>query len=264
MACPRNQRRSGQTFIVTGGGSGLGEAAARLLISQGANVLIVDKKDPDEVEGLVKEFGARALFQSVDVTKAESVQAAVDTAVSKFGPLTGVINCAGIGSAMTTVGRKGPHSMDVFDFVMKVNLYGTFNLCRLGAAAMAKNQPDADGQRGVLINVASVAAYDGQKGQVAYAASKGAVVAMSLPMARDLAKFGIRVVCIAPGIMETPMMQMAPPKVREPLMRNVLSPHRFGQPEEFARLCESIIDNHYLNGECIRFDGGIRMPSGVL
>jgi len=221
-------------------------------------VCILDR-DEERGKQIEKELGPRAFFVSVDATKEETIKAAVDASLAKFGSIWGAIACAGVGSVHTTIGKKGPHDSGIFDFVLQVNLYGVFNLCKYAAFAMAKNEPDSDGLRGVLINCASVAALEGQKGQVAYAASKGAVAAMTLPMARDLGTYGIRVNTICPGIMNTPMMAAATEKVRTGLAYSVIAPKRLGLPEEFAQLCVSIIDNSYLNGETIRLDGGIRM-----
>uniref|UniRef100_A0A7S2FIY6 Ketoreductase domain-containing protein n=1 Tax=Alexandrium andersonii TaxID=327968 RepID=A0A7S2FIY6_9DINO len=253
--------RAGKTYFITGGASGLGLATAKLLVSQGANVSLGDKNAEDG-KAAEKELGAQCLFVEVDVTDKASVRAAVLATVDKFKTLNGVINCAGVGSAFTTVDKKGePHNDRFFDFVCKINLYGTFYGSSEGAAAMAKLPADAEGNRGVIINVASVAAFEGQKGQLAYSASKGAVVGMTLPMARDLARYGIRAMTIAPGIIDTPLMQSAAPKVKEGLLAGVAGPPRFGKPEEFALLAASIIDNGYLNGETIRMDGGIRFSN---
>lgn len=253
--------RTGKTYFITGGASGLGLAAAKLLVSEGANVVIGDKnaEDGKKVEA---ELGPTCLFVELDVTDKSSVRAAVKAAVAKFKSLNGVINCAGVGSAFTTIDKKlEPHNDRFFDFVCKINLYGTFYGSSEGAAEMAKLPADEEGNRGVIVNVASVAAFEGQKGQLAYSASKGAVVGMTLPMARDLSRYGIRVVTIAPGIIDTPLMQSAAPKVKEGLLNSVAGPRRFGKPEEFARLVTHIIDNGYLNGETIRLDGGIRFSN---
>lgn len=252
--------RSGKTFLITGGASGLGLATSKLLHSQGANVGILDK-DPKGAE-IAKELGPRACFCETDVTDENSVASAVEKVTSTFGGLHGVINCAGLGMAMTTIDKKlAPHKAKVFDFIMKLNTYGTFYGAAYGASAMAKCPAAADGSRGVIINVASVAGIEGQKGQLVYSASKGAVIGMTLPMARDLARYGIRVMTIAPGIIDTPLMQAAAPKVKEGLLAQVAAPKRFGAPEEFAQLCAAIIDNGYLNGEVIRMDGGIRFAN---
>jgi len=253
--------RAGKTYFITGGASGLGLATAKLLVSQGANVAIGDK-NADDGKKAEQELGPKSLFVELDVTDKNSVRAAVKATVDKFKSLNGVVNCAGVGSAFTTVDKKlEPHNDRFFDFVCKINLYGTFYGSSEGAAAMAKLPADAEGNRGVIINVASVAALEGQKGQLAYSASKGAVVGMTLPMARDLARYGIRVMTIAPGIIDTPLMQSAAPKVKEGLLKSVAGPPRFGKAEEFAQLATAIMDNGYLNGETIRMDGGIRFSN---
>eukprot|EP00405_Crypthecodinium_cohnii_P015599 CAMPEP_0206456034 /NCGR_PEP_ID=MMETSP0324_2-20121206/22130_1 /ASSEMBLY_ACC=CAM_ASM_000836 /TAXON_ID=2866 /ORGANISM="Crypthecodinium cohnii, Strain Seligo" /LENGTH=258 /DNA_ID=CAMNT_0053926897 /DNA_START=55 /DNA_END=831 /DNA_ORIENTATION=+ len=253
--------REGKVYFITGGASGLGLATAKLLLSQGASVALGDKNAElgQEVE---KELGAKAFFAELDVTQKASCKAAIKATIDKFGTLSGVINCAGVGSAFTTIDKKmEPHNEKFWDFVTKINLYGTFYCASEGAAAMAKLPADEEGNRGVIINVASVAAFEGQKGQLAYSASKGAVVGMTLPMARDLSRYGIRVMCIAPGIIDTPLMQSTSPKVREGLLASVAGPKRFGKPEEFAHLAACIIDNGYLNGETIRMDAGIRFAN---
>jgi len=253
--------RAGKTYFITGGASGLGLATAKLLVSQGANVAIGDK-NADDGKKAEQELGPKSLFVELDVTDKNSVRAAVKATVDKFKTLNGVVNCAGVGSAFTTIDKKlEPHNDRFFDFVCKINLYGTFYGSSEGAAAMAKLPADAEGNRGVIINVASVAAFEGQKGQLAYSASKGAVVGMTLPMARDLARYGIRVMTIAPGIIDTPLMQSAAPKVKEGLLASVAGPPRFGKAEEFAQLATAIIDNGYLNGETIRMDGGVRFAN---
>ena len=240
----------GNTFLITGGGSGLGAATASLLEESGANVVVAD----------LKGEGGDPLFVQTDVTDEASVQGAVGTALERFGALHGAINCAGVASAEKTLGRQVPHSLESFTRVVQVNLIGTFNVVRLAAEAMAKNEPTgADGERGVIVNTASVAAFDGQVGQVAYAASKGGVVAMTLPVARDLASLGIRVVAIAPGIFDTPMMAGLPEAARESLGKQVPFPSRLGRPEEYAALVQHIVENPMLNGEVIRLDGAIRM-----
>ncbi len=240
----------GNTFLITGGGSGLGAATARLLEESGANVVVAD----------LRGEGVNSHFVETDVTDEASVQGAVGAALEHFRGLHGAINCAGIASAQKTLGRKGPHSLESFTQVVQVNLVGTFNVVRLAAEAMAKNEPTgADGERGVIVNTASVAAFDGQVGQVAYAASKGGVIAMTLPVARDLAPLGIRVMAIAPGIFDTPMMAGLPEAARESLGKQVPFPSRLGRPEEYAALVRHIVENPMLNGEVIRLDGAIRM-----
>ena len=242
-------------FLVTGGSSGLGAAAARLLVAQGGKVVLADVQ-PESGEKLAAELGCRFVF--CDVTKEDDAQNAVAAAVA-MGTLRGAINCAGIAPAVKTVGKEGAHSLALFQKVMEINLLGTFNIARLAALAMQDNAPAQEDERGVIINTASVAAYEGQVGQVAYAASKAGVVGMTLPMARDLARSGIRVMTIAPGNFETPMMGGMPEKVREALVSMVPFPPRLGRPSEFAQLVKAIIENVMLNGETIRLDGAIRM-----
>jgi len=252
--------RAGKTYFVTGGASGLGLATVKLLHAQGANVALADKDKKGA--GIAQELGDRALFCEVDVTQETSVASAVEQTVAKFGGLHGCVNCAGLGAAMTTIGKDlKPHKAGVFDFIMKLNTYGTFYGSAHCASAMAKCPAAEDGSRGVIVNVASVAGIEGQKGQMVYSASKGAVIGMTLPMARDLARYGIRVMTIAPGIIDTPLMRGAAPKVKEGLLAQVVAPKRFGAPEEFAQLVTTIIDNGYLNGEVIRMDGGIRFAN---
>ena len=246
------------TFLVTGGGSGLGAATARLLADAGGNVLIADINE-EAGERLAAEIGEKARFVRTDVTDEGSVQDALDSVRDAFGSLHGLINCAGVGPAKRVLGRKGPHPLEDFNKVVQINLVGTFNPLRLAAAVMAENEPTDDGERGVIVNTASVAAFDGQIGQAAYAASKGAVVSMTLPLARELAAHGIRVMAIAPGIFETPMAAGLPDGVRESLSQQTPFPHRLGQPEEYAALVKHIVGNEMLNGEVIRLDGGIRM-----
>ncbi|RXZ72138.1 3-hydroxyacyl-CoA dehydrogenase [Agromyces albus] len=255
----------GASAIVTGGASGLGRATAQALVDGGASVVLVDLPGPrgDEVAA---ELGDRARFVAADVTSEAEVQAAIEVAAG-LAPLRVVVNCAGIVSANRTVGREGPAPLDVFERTIRVNLIGTFNVTRLSAAAMSANEPamgHAPGgpdtaERGVIVNTASVAAFDGQIGQAAYSASKGGVAAMTLPLARDLSKLLIRVMTIAPGIFETPMMAGMPAEVRESLEAQVPHPSRLGHPSEYAALVLSIIANPMLNGETIRLDGGIRM-----
>jgi NAD(P)-dependent dehydrogenase (short-subunit alcohol dehydrogenase family) len=237
------------TFLVAGGGSGLGEATARMLAASGARVVVADLKgEPPE--------GGR--FVETDVTDEGSVRAAVNAAL-EVGGLRGAVNCAGVASAEKVLGREGPHSLDSFAKVVQVNLIGTFNVIRLAAEAMVSSDPSESGERGVVVNTASVAAFDGQIGQVAYAASKGGVVALTLPVARELAGSGIRVMTIAPGIFDTPMMAGLPEDARNSLGKQVPFPQRLGRPEEYADLVKHIIENEMLNGEVIRLDGAIRM-----
>jgi NAD(P)-dependent dehydrogenase (short-subunit alcohol dehydrogenase family) len=242
-------RIEGNTFLVAGGGSGLGAATADMLATSGARVVVADLKgDPPE--------GGR--FVETDVTDEDSVRAAVSAAL-EVGELRGAINCAGIASAEKVLGREGPHSFDSFANVVQVNLLGTFNVIRLAAEAMVGGWPLESGERGVIVNTASVAAFDGQIGQVAYAASKGGVVAMTLPVARELANSGIRVMTIAPGIFDTPMMAGLPEEARDSLGKQVPFPSRLGKPKEYAALVGHIVENEMLNGEVIRLDGAIRM-----
>ncbi|HET7479122.1 MAG TPA: 3-hydroxyacyl-CoA dehydrogenase [Rubrobacteraceae bacterium] len=241
----------GRTFLVTGGGSGLGAAVVNTLAEAGANVVISDLKG--------EAAGENTRFVETDVTDESSVRDAVETAVRELGGLHGAVNCAGIAIAEKTLGRDGPHALDSFTKVIQVNLIGTFNVIRLAAEAMTQNEPSEDGERGVIINTASVAAFDGQMGQVAYSASKGGVVAMTLPIARDLARSGIRVMTIAPGIFDTAMLAGLPEEARESLGKQVPFPARLGRPDEYAALARHIIENEMLNGEVIRLDGAIRM-----
>lgn len=249
---------SERTFLVTGGGSGLGEAAVRTLVEAGGNVVIADI-NAEKGEALEAELGSRARFASCDISDEAAVQGAIALAAEAFGGLHGVVGSAGVPVAQRVVGRRGPHSLEAFSVVIKINLVGTFNVTRLAAAAMSQQEPTETGERGVIINVASVAAFDGQIGQAAYSASKGGVVAMTLPIARELARHGIRVLTIAPGLFDTPMMAMLPEAVRESLAAQTPFPSRLGRPEEFAALVQHIIENEMLNGETIRLDGAIRM-----
>lgn len=238
-----------KTFIVTGGASGLGGATTSALVERGARVVVADVKG---------EAPAGAEFVQTDVTDEDSVAAAVEVA-NKDGGLAGVVNCAGIGVGQKTVSKKGPHDLGDFSKVIGVNLIGTFNVIRLAAAAMAANEPGDDGERGIVVNTASVAAFDGQIGQAAYSASKGGIVGMTLPIARDLASVGVRVVTIAPGLFLTPMMAGLPKEAQDSLGQQVPFPSRLGDPGEFANLVTHIVDNRMLNGEVIRLDGAIRM-----
>ncbi len=245
------------TFLVTGGSSGLGAACVRLFAAGQANVVIADlvKEGGEELAG---KLGSRVRFVQTDVTSETDVAHAVAAAVS-CGSLRGVVNCAGIGLAERVLGKTGPHGLDAFARVIQVNLIGTFNVIRLAAAAMIQTQPSPGGERGVIVNTASIAAFDGQIGQAAYAACKGGIVAMTLPIARELARFGIRVVTIAPGIFDTPLLAGLPQTARQSLAQQVPFPPRLGQPEEFAALVRHIIENEMLNGEVIRLDGALRM-----
>ena len=237
------------TFLVAGGGSGLGAAAANMLAASGARVVVADLKGESPEDGR---------FVETDVTDEDSVRSAVETAL-ELGELRGAVNCAGVASAEKVLGRGGPHSLESFVNVVQVNLVGTFNVIRIAAEAMVGNEPLESGERGVIVNTASVAAFDGQIGQVAYAASKGGVVSLTLPVARELARSGIRVMTIAPGIFDTPMMAGLPEDARESLGNQVPFPSRLGKPEEYAALVRHIVENEMLNGEVIRLDGAIRM-----
>ena len=250
---------AGKVFIVTGGASGLGEGTARMLAANGAKVVIADLQ-VDKGEALAAELGGAAVAQFVkcDVSQEADGQAAVAKAVS-MGKLVGLVNCAGIAPASKTVGKDGAHALHLFAKVITVNLVGSFNMIRLAAEAMSKNEPEPTGERGVLISTASVAAYDGQIGQAAYSASKGGVVGMTLPIARDLARNGIRNMTIAPGIFGTPMLFTMPKEVQDALAANVPFPSRLGTPADYAKLVHQIITNDMLNGEVIRLDGAIRL-----
>jgi 3-hydroxyacyl-CoA dehydrogenase / 3-hydroxy-2-methylbutyryl-CoA dehydrogenase len=245
--------------LITGGGSGLGEATAREFASAGAKIAILDLPSSPGAK-VADSLGANAAFFPADVVSDKEVADAVGKAAARFGTVHILVNCAGIGRAMRTVTKEGPHSLELFNRVLAVNLSGTFNAIRLGAAQMAKNQPNADGERGVIINTASVAAFDGQIGQAAYSASKGGVVAMTLPIARDLASLGIRVCTIAPGTFDTPMLAGLPEPQRKALGAQVPFPQRLGRPSEYAQLARQIVENAMLNGETIRLDGALRMP----
>lgn len=247
-----------KVFVVTGGGSGLGAATARALVEAGASVALADL-NREAGEKLAAELGAKARFIETDVVNEASAVNAIQTAISVFGGLQGLVNCAGVAPAEKVVGKEGPHRLESFAKTININLVGTFNMIRLAAEAMQKGEPDAGGERGVIVNTASVAAFDGQLGQAAYAASKGGIVALTLPVARELARSGIRVVTIAPGIMETPMLLGMPAEVQESLGKMVPFPSRMGKPAEFAGLVRHIVENAYLNGEVIRLDGAIRM-----
>jgi NAD(P)-dependent dehydrogenase (short-subunit alcohol dehydrogenase family) len=246
------------TFLIAGGASGLGAACARRLASLHANVVAADVNG-DLGEALTAELGGRAVFWLTDVTSPESAQAAIDTAIRRFGALHGLVNCAGILGAARIIGRDGPHDLALFQRVVQVNLVGTFNMLRLAAAAMSLNQPNEEGERGIIVNTASVAAFEGQIGQAAYAASKGGVASLTLPAARELSRFGIRVATIAPGVFETAMMEAAPESVRKSLAEQTAFPSRFGRPDEFAQLVQQIIENPMINGCILRLDGAMRM-----
>ena len=244
-------------FIVAGGGSGLGAATARMLVAAGGRVVIADVNPAGEA--VAKELGANARFIRTDVTEEASTQAAVDLCVSAFGAIHGAVNCAGVAPGERVVGKTGPHSLANFERAVGINLVGTFNVIRLAAAKMSVQPALASGERGVLVNTSSVASMDGQIGQAAYAASKAGVNGMTLPIARELARFGIRVVTIAPGIFDTPMLQGMSEEVRASLGQQIPFPSRLGRPDEYAALVRHVIENEVLNGEVIRLDGAIRM-----
>ncbi|MBK6357551.1 MAG: 3-hydroxyacyl-CoA dehydrogenase [Betaproteobacteria bacterium] len=247
-----------KVFLVTGAGSGLGAATASALVEAGAKVVLVDL-NRQAGEKMVADLGVNTRFVETDVANEASAVNAINTAISTFGALHGLVNCAGVAPAEKVLGKEGPHRLESFAKVININLVGTFNMIRLAADAMMKHEPDANGERGVIINTASVAAYEGQLGQAAYAASKGGIVALTLPVARELARSGIRCMTIAPGIMETPMLLGMPPEVQDSLNKMVPFPTRMGKPAEYAALVRHIAENAYLNGEVIRLDGAIRM-----
>ena len=250
-----------KVFLITGGGSGLGAATAKLLVSAGAKVVLADI-NAEAGAAQVAELGeANARFIRTDVCSEADGKAAVQLALDAFGALHGLANCAGVAPAEKIIGRNGVHGLDSFTRTININLIGPSNMLRLAAEAMAQNQPDSGGERGIIINTASVAAFDGQIGQAAYSASKSAVVGMTLPIARELARSGIRVMTIAPGIFETPMMAAMPQEVRDSLGASVPFPPRLGRPDEYAALARHIIENSMLNGEVIRLDGAIRMAA---
>lgn len=244
--------------IVTGGASGLGAATVRTFLEAGARAVIIDRPQ-SKGEALARSLGKHALFAAADVTSADGVEAAVHRAVEAFGTVHVAVNCAGIGTAMRTVSKSGPMPLDLFAKIIEVNLIGTFNVTRLAAAQMAKNTSNEDGERGVIINTASIAAFDGQIGQAAYSASKAGIVGMTLPIARDLGSMGIRVLTIAPGTFDTPMLAMMPDAQRQELAAAIPFPRRLGRPSEFAALARHLVENPVLNGETIRLDGALRM-----
>ena len=248
----------GSVFLVTGGASGLGGATARMMAGAGGKVVIADLKEK-EGNALATELGAAARFVRTDVTDEASAKAAVTAALDAFGAVHVLVNCAGVVYGEKTLGKEGPHALASFARVVNINLVGTFNMLRLAAAAMAKNAPNGEGERGVIVNTASVAAFDGQVGQAAYAASKAAVAGMTLPVARDLSRNGIRVMTIAPGVFETPMVQGLPPNIQESLAASVPFPNRLGRPAEYAALVLHLCRNPMINGEVIRLDGALRM-----
>lgn len=250
---------SGRVAVVTGGASGLGEATVREIVTAGGKAVIFDLNE-EKGNKLVKELGDQTIFVKVDVTSEENVQAGLERAIAEFGGVHILVNCAGIAVAKKVLGKGGVHDLASFNKVLQVNVVGTFNAIRLTAEKMAANEPNEEGERGVIINTASVAAFDGQIGQAAYSASKGAVVGMTLPLARDLAPFGIRVVSIAPGVFETPLFAGLPEKAQAALAKMTPFPPRLGKPQEYAKLVRAIVENPMLNGETIRLDGAIRMP----
>jgi 3-hydroxyacyl-CoA dehydrogenase / 3-hydroxy-2-methylbutyryl-CoA dehydrogenase len=251
-------RIEGASALVAGGASGLGAATARVLHAAGASVVLCDL-NAEKGETLAGELGERASFVEANVMEPDGVQAAVDAAAGADGGLRISVCCAGIGWAQRTAGKQGPHDLEIFHNVIKVNLIGTFNVLRLAASAMVDNEPDDEAERGVCINTASIAAFDGQIGQVAYSASKGGIVGLTLPAARDLAGRGVRVVTIAPGLFDTPLLAALPEEARAELGRQIPFPSRLGLPEEYAALARHVVENRMLNGETIRLDGALRM-----
>ena len=245
-----------KTVLITGAASGLGAGTARMVAGAGGRPVLLDL-NAEAGQALAEELGG--LFLRTDVSSESEVQAALSNVQDKFGTLHGVVNCAGIAPAATTVSKRGAHPLDLFEKVIRVNLIGTFNVARLGAEVMQRNDPGEDGERGVIINTASVAAYEGQVGQVAYSASKGGIVGLTLPMARDLSRFGIRVITVAPGIFGTPMLSAMPQDVQDSLAAQVPFPARLGTPGDYAALAQHIFENRMLNGEVIRLDGAVRM-----
>lgn len=250
---------SGKVAAITGGASGLGEATVRHFLQSGARVVILDLND-ENAKKLIDELGDENLkYVNTNIMEEEPVKKAMDFIQNEFGALHVVVNCAGTGYGGRIIGKDAPHPLDHFKFIIDLNLVGTFNVMRLAAELMDKNDPDAQGEKGVIINTASVAGYEGQIGQSAYSASKAGVIGLTLTAARDLARHAIRVNTIAPGIFDTPLMKLAPDKVRDPLLESTQFPHRFGDPSEFGNLAAHIVDNTYLNGETIRIDSGMRM-----
>jgi NAD(P)-dependent dehydrogenase (short-subunit alcohol dehydrogenase family) len=247
-----------KTFLVTGGASGLGRAAAEAIVGAGGRAVLLDV-NADAGRAAEQALGGNVRFAQADVTSEEQVNSAIELATGSLGGLHGVVNAAGIGPAARVLGKNGPHALDLFEKTIRVNLVGTFNVIRLAAARMAQNTPEASGERGVIINTASIAAYDGQIGQPAYAASKGGIVALTLPVAREFAALGIRVVTIAPGIFDTPLLAALPEAARVSLGQQVPFPPRLGRPAEYGALARHIIENEMLNGEVIRLDGSLRM-----
>jgi NAD(P)-dependent dehydrogenase (short-subunit alcohol dehydrogenase family) len=249
---------AGKSAVVTGGASGLGAATARFLAEAGARVAILDRAE-DKGSALAGTIGG--MFQLCDVADADSAQSAIDKVTAAFGAPVVLVNCAGIGTAARIVGREGPMPLEAFERVVRINLVGSFNMIRLAANAMSTASPDANGQRGVIVSTASVAAFEGQIGQAAYAASKGGIVSLTLPAAREFSRFGIRVVAIAPGLFATPLIEELPQEARDSLAASVPYPNRLGKPEEFADMVMAVIRNDYINGEVIRLDGALRMQA---
>jgi len=250
---------SGTGAFVAGGASGLGEATARALVARGARVAIADVNE-DRANALARELGDAAVAFRADVTNEADVEAAVTGAVEQLDEVRFTVSCAGVGWAERTVSRNGPHQLQPFETVLRINLIGTFNVLRFGAAAMAQNEPNEEGERGAVVMTASIAAFDGQIGQIAYAASKGGVVGLTLPAARDLARQGIRVCTIAPGTFDTPLLAALPQEARDALGEQIPFPSRLGKPQEYAALACHIAENAMLNGETVRLDGALRMP----
>lgn len=246
------------TFFIAGGGSGLGAATARLLVREGARVAIADL-NAESGEALAQALGEAALFAAMDVRSESDVQAALKAAVERFGAIHGVINCAGVAPGEKVLGKEGPHRLENFARTVEINLVGTFNVLRLAVEAMSGNTPDAGGERGLVINTSSIAAFEGQIGQAGYAASKAGIVGLTLPVARELARYQMRTVTIAPGIFDTPMLAAMPEKVRASLAEQIPFPSRLGHPDEYAALVKHVIENQMLNGTVIRLDGAVRM-----
>jgi 3-hydroxyacyl-CoA dehydrogenase/3-hydroxy-2-methylbutyryl-CoA dehydrogenase len=249
----------GKTALITGGVSGLGEATSRRLHLLGANVVMVDLNE-ERGRSLSQELGERAFFVKGDVTNSQDVRGAVEVAVQRFGAIHVAVNCAGIGAPAKVVGKEGPHDLEHFVKIIQVNLVGTFDVLRWAAFYMTRNEPNEEGERGVIVNTSSIAAFEGQIGQVAYSASKAGIVGLTLPAARELARYGIRVVTIAPGTFDTPLLAALPEQVRISLGQQIPFPPRLGKPVEFAMLVQHVIENPVLNGETIRLDGALRMP----
>lgn len=246
--------------VITGGASGLGEACVRMLVGRGAKAAIFDLAQ-ERGMALAAGLGPRALFVRTDVTSEESVQAAIAATLERFGSINLAVNCAGVGDPAKVLSKRGPMALDFFRRVVEINLTGTLNVIRLAVAAMMKNEPQEDGERGVIINTASVAAFDGQIGQAAYSASKAGVVGMTLPIARECADYGVRVMTVAPGLFATPLMAVLPEAVQTDLAKSVPFPKRLGDSNEFAALVIHIVENRMLNGACIRLDGALRMAA---